>query len=65
MNRKELMKMIALATGISVAGAIPVSAADLDPELGIDDPLILEPAAGPGPSPGPGPGGGGGGFEGY
>ncbi len=33
MNRKELMKMIALATGVSVAGGHPSGAADLHPEL--------------------------------
>lgn len=60
MDRKDLMKMIALATGISVASGAPTGAADLHPELGTDDPLIFEPAAGPGPSSG-----GGGFYEGY
>lgn len=46
MSRKELMKMIALATGISLAGANSSGAADLHPELENEDPPFQR-ASGP------------------
>lgn len=44
MNRKELMTVIALATGISLTGGAPVGAGGLAPPIG--DPEVFRPASG-------------------